>query len=130
MGRLLDDIRSHLIAQSVANTTTWKCYIGYAPDAEDQLISLEVTGGLPQDTHGGETVTQTFQVRIRAGEKAYTTCEDKWWNMFSALENADISISGSDIYLMHAFASGPIVYYDSKQRPNMTANFRVVRATP
>lgn len=128
---LLDDVRTHLINQSVANTTTWKAFVGYTPDEADQVISLNPTGGRPQDTHGGENAHDTFQVRIRAAKFEYTICEAKWWDMFDALQDADLSsVSGADVYLMQCENVGPLHYVDDKQRPNCTANFRVIRAKP
>ncbi len=125
---MLSIIRDKLIADGVANSTTWKCWINYAPDIADQVISLHMTGGYPQDTHGGENVIQTFQVRVRAPRLSYSVCLDKWWQMFRCLNDANLS--ASDIHLIQATMSGPLEYLDEENRVNMTANFRVVRTTP
>lgn len=126
MTDLLTIIRTRLLTQSVANTTTWPCYIGYTPDLTDQVISLELSGGFPQDTHGNENVHQTFQVRVRAARLDYTACEIKWWAMYAALNDANLSASG--IHLIQAMSSAPLAFYDEKERVVMTANFRVIRA--
>jgi hypothetical protein len=130
MADLLSTIRTKLIADAVANLAAWKCWIGYYPDdiGTDQLIALNLTGGFPQDTHGGENVHQTFQVTVRAARTDYATCEAKWWAMFRSLNDADLS--ASDIYLIQAMASGPLEYLDALNRTCMTCNFRVVRKKP
>lgn len=127
MTDLLSIIRTRLIAASVANSTTWQCFIGMAPDTQDQVISLELTGGLPQDTHEGENVHQTFQVRVRTAHMAYAACETKWWAMYSALHGRESLLASYGIRLIQAQASGPLVYYDQENRVNMTANFLVTR---
>lgn len=125
---LLDIIRDKLVADAVVNSTTWKCWIGYSPDTQDQLISLHQTGGYPQDTHGGENVHQTIMVRVRAGRLDYNVCLDKWWQMFRCLQDANLS--ASDVRLIQSTASGPLEYFDQENRVNMTANFRIVRDLP
>lgn len=125
---LLDIIKTKLTTASVVNGTTWKCFIGFCPDDQDQVISLHLTGGLPQDTHGGENVTETFQLRVRAATLDYATCETKWRAAFNALQDADLS--ANSIYLIQALTSGPLEWFDEKDRPNMSVNFRVMRAKP
>lgn len=125
---LLDTIRQKLIDDGVVDGTTWKCFIGAAPDDQDQLISLQLTGGFEQDTLGGENVLETFQVRVRSGAREYVTCEAKWRAMFDSLHDADLS--ASNIYLIQALATGPLTWDDDKLRTNMSANFRVTRDKP
>lgn len=125
MTDLLVLIRDRLVAHGVVNTTTWPCYINYAPDVSNQLVSLHLTGGFPEDTHGSENVIQTFELRIRAAQLGYTACEAKWWETYDHLQDADMSNAG--IRLIQAMASGPMTYMDPENRVNMTMNFRVVR---
>lgn len=124
---LLETVRTALITAGVATSgsgSAWPCYIGYAPDDQDQLISLEFTGGFPQDTQQGENTIETFQLRVRAGYLLHSTCETKCRAAFNALENADLT----GVNLIQALNSGPLSFLDTKNRPNMTVNFRVVRA--
>ena len=125
---LLDIIKAKLTSAGVIDGTTWRCFIGFAPDTQDQLISLHATGGYPQDTHAGDVNRETFQLRVRTGEMAYTDCETKWRAAFNALHDADLS--ASDIYQIQAESAGPLEYYDENGRVNMTVNFRVTRAKP
>jgi hypothetical protein len=128
---LLDTIRTRLTDQAVVDGSTWKCFIGYTPDAQDQVVSLNPTGSWHgQETHEGDNVHDTFQVRVRGSKLAYNTCEGKWRDMFDALQDADLSASPNFVYLLQSEQTAPMYYLDEKQRPNMTANFRVTRSTP
>ena len=106
MMTLLEDIRTVLINTGVANTSTWKCWIQYAPDNADQCISLHYTGGMPQDTLAGENIRPTFQLRIRASGLDQAAAQAKWWDMFAALHDADLSAYG--IHLIQSGATGPL----------------------
>jgi len=88
---LLNIIKTKLTSDGVVDGSTWKCFIGYCPDDQDKVISLYSTGGLPQDTLGGENVIETIQVRVRAGALDYSACHDKWWEMFNSLQDADLT---------------------------------------
>ena len=125
---LLDDIRTVLLAAGVANSTTWKCWVHYAPDTADQCISLHLSGGLSQDTLAGENVRPTFQVRVRAARLSHAVVEAKWWEVFAALNDADLS--AYNIYLISAQNTGPLEWLDSANRPNMTLNFIVTMLSP
>jgi hypothetical protein len=125
---LLDDIKAKLISAGVANTTTWRCFVSYAPDSQDQLISLHDTGGYPQETLAGDVNHETFQVRVRAGARDYATARSKWQEVFNALNDASPPTVG--IYLIQAEAAGPLTSYDDAERPNLTVNYRVKRAAP
>jgi hypothetical protein len=125
---LLDTVRTKLTTDGVVDGSTWKCFIGYAPDDQDQIVQLTPSGGLPQDTLGNETVRDTFQVLVRAGELEYGTCETQWWAMFNSLQDADLG--ASDVYYLQALSSAPAFYLDENRRPNMTANFQARRAAP
>jgi len=127
---LLTAIRDHLISQAVVDSDNWKAFIGWTPDTQDQVISLTPTGGLPQDTHGGENALGSFQVRVRAGKLDYATAESKWWDAFDALQDADLSASPDFIYMVEIENSEPLYYVDSKSRPNLTMNCRTVRSKP
>lgn len=125
---LLDIIKAKLAADGVADGAVWRVFIGFAPDTQDQLISLHLTGGFPQDTLGGETIRGTFQLRVRGAYRDYVTCEAKWRECFNALNDADLSADG--ICLIQALAGEPLEYDDAKSRLNMTMNFNVKRTTP
>jgi len=125
---LLDIIKAKLVSAGVVNNTTWKCFVGFCPDVQDQVVSLHLSGGFPQDTHENDNVIETFQCRIRAARLDYAACEAKWRQVFNALQDADLSANG--IRMIQAMASGPLEWYDENQRPNMTINFRVVRDKP
>lgn len=122
---LLPIVRNRLIATGVVETG-WTCFIGYGPEEGDKQILLSPTGGFPQDTQQNENLQETFQVTIRAAQLDYEACEAKWTEVFEALTDADLSASG--IRLIQALQSGPLVWYDDKNRPNMSVNFKVVRA--
>ena len=133
MSLLLEIIRDKLEADAVVNGSTWKCFLGFLPDDQDQCISLHLTGGFPQETLGNENVAQTFQVLVRAGDREHVICEAKWWEMFNSLQDADFTaspVNDATIYLCQALASGPMTFADEKQRINMTANFRIIRERP
>lgn len=124
---LLETVRTVLTTAGVV-TSAWPCYVGYTPDDTDQAISLQLTGGFQQDTMQNENLLETFQVRVRAGALQFSTCETKWRAMFDALQ--DVDLGANDINLIQAMASGPLSWTDAKNRTNMSANFRVVRAKP
>jgi len=127
---LLTAIRDHLISQAVVDSDAWKAYIGWTPDTQDQVISLTPAGGFPQDTHEGENALGSFQVRVRAGKLDYAVGESKWWDVFDALQGADLSASPDFIFMIAAENSEPIYYVDEKQRSCFTLNCRTVRAKP
>lgn len=123
---LLDIIRDHLAANGVFNGTTWRCFIGYAPDASDQAIVLTLTGGFPQDTLANENLIETFQFVVRSG--VFATCESKWREVYNAVHDADLSgVTGANVCLVQCLASGPLQWYDDKKRACLSGNVRVVR---
>ncbi len=130
---LLETIKEKLEADAVVDGSAWRCFLNFLPDVQDQIVSLHLTGGFPQDTLGNENVVQTFQVLVRAGDRDFTVCENKWWEMFNSLQDADFTatpVSDETIYLCQAMASGPMIFSDNNERVNMTANFRVIRQRP
>lgn len=129
MAILLDIIRSTLISAGVVEGSTgFKCFVGYAPDDQDQIVGLMPTGGGEQETHGGENVNGTFQAKIRTGQFAFVACEAKWRAVFNALQDANLSASG--IYLIQAMNTEPLMWVDEKNRYCASVNFRVIRAKP
>lgn len=129
---LLDDIRAYLIAQGVVSTG-WKLYEGIMPDDSDQTIALFETGGLPVDTLGRENERPTFQSRVRGGRLDYGVAHAKWQQIENALQDAK-ETAGSPRLLpgfifIQSAASGPLVFYDDKNRPNFISNWRVMKAT-
>jgi len=128
---LLDDIRSYLIAQGVVQSGTsiplppWPCFEGYVTDDQDQTVALFETGGYPADTLGRENERVTFQVRVRAARLDYSTARAKWLAIFNALQD---SIPAPGYAFVQAMHYGPMHFNDDKGRPNLTANFRVMKA--
>ena len=120
---LLEDVRSKL--NTAGLLSGWKCYIGYQPDDADRSMALTYTGGFPQDTHQGENLLLTFQLSVRAGAQEHDVCTAQWYAVFAALQDAT-DITG--VSLIQAMATGPMSFRDDKNRPVMTANFRVVKA--
>ncbi len=138
--QLLEAIRKKLIAEYVANTTTWKCFIGYTPDDQDQVISLTLSGGFPFSTLNMESTHPTFQLTVRAGYLDRAACEAKWWAAFNALHEDPPpyriplpddpppdwrTLAASGIVLIDPMATGPLEWYDMKNRINMSINYRV-----
>jgi len=122
---LMDDIRAYLLANNVAGAPNWPVYLGYYPDDQDQMIGIFETGGLPADTLGRENERVTFQVRIRASRLDYTTDRTKWKDIFDLLQD---SIPASGYIFVQAVHYAPMMFNDDRGRPNMTANFRVMKA--
>ena len=122
---LLEDVRSKLSSAGVLSGG-YLCFIGYVPDDQDKIIGLIFSGGEPQDTLEGENVIQHFQVKVRAGRLDFAACETKWQAAFNALQDATIT----DVYLIQAMATGPLTWYEEKQRPCMSLNMRVIRDKP
>lgn len=120
---LLTNVRNFLIAQNAVSASgAWPCYIAYTPDDVDQVVSIEPTGGFPQDTHAGENFLQTFEIRIRAGRLDYATAEAKWYEIFRLLNQNTLS----GVNMIVGLGSGPLTFPDTKNRPNLTMNFRTV----
>lgn len=126
MPLLLESVRTYLIS-SGAISSGWSCYISAAPDDANQIVVLEFTGGFPQDTHAGENLRPTFQVRVRGDRMNYSTVESKWYDIWKKLHNTS-SISG--VRMMLAVQTAPIVLHDEKGRLNMLVNFNAVIAAP
>ncbi len=139
--QLLEAIRNKLIADYVANTTTWKCFIGYTPDDQDQVISLTSTGGYPFDTLNECSTLPTFQVNVRSPYLARTNCESKWWEIFNCLKcgpppyriplpgdppAAWRDLSNYGVCLIEPMQTAPLEWLDAKDRVNMSLNYRVV----
>jgi hypothetical protein len=130
----LDAIQARLLAQGVSTETgnaagnaAWPCFRGFMPDSPDQCITVQYTGGFPQDTLGGENMLPTFQVRIRAGELAHGTCEAKWIAAFNALQDSQGATGMTDFALVRAMSTAPIYMVDDRNRPIMILNFAAVR---
>lgn len=98
------------------------------PNTPDQCISVQYTGGFPQDEHGGANMLPTFQVAVRAGQYQHAVCEAKWLEMFNALQDSQGSAQMADVYLVQGMNTGPITFPDELNRPCMVCNFRAVRA--
>jgi len=125
---LLEAVRIQLVETSVSDEVNWRVFIGYAPPDFDQAIILTNTGGFPQDTQEKENVIETFQARVRASRHQYEDAHDKWWDMFNALNETDMS--EHNIYSIQPISSGPVHTLDENNRHNFIVNFRVVRKAP
>jgi hypothetical protein len=121
---LLETVRTQLASVGVVNTS-WPCYIGYMPDdGSNTAISLQWTGGIPQDTLGDENLRETFQVKIRGAFLGHAACEAKWRAMYAALHSQETALGVSFIM---AITSGPLAWTDGKNRTCMSCNFLVHR---
>jgi hypothetical protein len=128
---LLDDIKAKLSADGVFDGSTWKCYIGFLPDDQDNCIALFETGGEPPDTLARENIRPWFQARVRAGAHEYAAAHSKWQAVYDSLNDAETSGVSPDylpgyVYIQ-AIQTGPLVFYDAELRPNMTVNFRALK---
>ncbi len=126
----LTDVRDFLIANGASNTL-WQCYVGFLPDLNDQAIAVFSSGGYPRDTLDGDTRTITFQLRIRASKLSFDIAMAKWEECFNLLQDSQAA-SGSPALLpgvifIQAMATGPLSFTDALGRPNLTANFRVMK---
>lgn len=120
----LDDIRTKLLTEGIAGGATgWTVYIGHAPDTSDKIIVLALTGGFLQDTHQSTNFWHSIQVRVRSSQLDHNGCYTKWLAVFNSL-NAQ-TVTGSGVFLLDAFNSGPIHLNDDRQRPIMITNYRV-----
>jgi hypothetical protein len=118
---MIDDIRTFLMEQGVVTPI----YLGYIPDDDDVLIVIFDTGGMPADTLGRENERRTFQVRNRASRLDYQKAYDDWKNLFDILQD---STPTPEYAFVQAIHYGPMMFNDDAGRPNMTANFRVMKA--
>jgi hypothetical protein len=131
---LLDNIRDYLTAKGlVGGATGWPCYIGYCPDDQAQVVAVFSTGGYSADTLGRENLKLTFQTRVRAGRLDYATAYAKWQAIFDALQDAKAGLVGSPDPLVgyayiQAMQQGPLQFNDANGRPNLTSNWRVMKA--
>jgi hypothetical protein len=93
---LLDDVRSHLIAQGVVSTGTtsgsaWVCLIGGHSDAIDapQVALVQRAGLPPLDTHAGPAHARAgVQVLVRGNPRAYAITAAKVDEVYAALQHA------------------------------------------
>lgn len=129
---LLEDIRFKLQVDNVFDGSTWKCYLGYMPDEQNQVIGIFESGGLPSNTLNRENTLPSFQVRIRASQQDYVVCRNKWQAVYNSLQDASESNGSPETlvgyYLIQALASAPLVWTDELQRVNMSVNFRVIKS--
>lgn len=81
------------------------------------------TGGPGPDNFKGTTDSiefPTFQVRVRGTKHDYDTVRTKLESIRSTLVGASISGLG----YVYAVQSGPLSFYDTNERPNLTLNFQ------
>ena len=128
---MLDAVMAKLVAAGVlGGSPAFLGFIGYSPDANDYIVSLYNTGGSKQPTLAGDVNEETIQIRVRTAYLDYAGCEAQWRRVFNALQDQAISNSGVDIYMLQAINSGPLFFYDAKQRPNATLNMTVLQKRP
>lgn len=125
---LLENILQKLTDDGVVDSN-WPCYIGLAPDNQNQVLQLAETSGLPEITHDG-TKQPAFQVLVRAARYGYSTCRAKWQEVYDSLNDAGWSDTSpdplEDYALIQAVSSSPLSFYDGNERPNLTVNFQVI----
>ena len=128
----LDDVRSYLVGLGVVEGATgWACYCGYMPDDQDRTVGLFESPGLPQDTMARENLRPKLLFHLRGARFGYAEARSKWQDIWDALQDAQAS-SGSPAYLsgyiyIQAEQSAPLCFNDANNRPNMTANFQVLK---
>lgn len=120
-------IKNELEETGVVGDGTWLAFVGYTPDDQDWVISINPSGGFQQETHGGEYVVPTVQLRVRGPRLDFQTTHDKFWDVFNALNNV---ATIANVYSIHPLTSGPNMFMDANQRPNMTVDFVLRSRTP
>lgn len=122
---LLDDIKTRLEAQSVTGGATgWTAFKGFLPDTTDKVVAIFETGGeTPEMAMGGVDYPKpTFQIRIRGDIRDYAVARTKAQAAIVALHRFEVNNQ-----TLFAIQSAPIsIGNDKSDRPNLTANFRVV----
>jgi len=102
----------------------------------DTVIMLEDLPGAGPPTHDDGMDELAFRILVRHKQHYYDACRTKWAAVFADLQNqvtainaytASISPVGSQYALIRADQGGPAVTYDEKDRPHMSAVFRVLR---
>jgi len=123
---LLDDMRDHLITNSIVEGATgWQCLIGRITDNQDQQVALFETGGeTPDESQETRVDEVTFQVRVRAAEFAYNAARSKIQDVFDTLQDATIS----GYVFVFAIQAGPLnMGYDNNNRPELVQNYRALK---
>jgi len=128
---LLDDVAQYLIAQG-AVTTGWVLTKSFLPDDQDQAIAIYETAGKGFDTQARENIRPGLMMRVRAARLDYQTARNKWQTVFDLLQDAQ-EIPGSPTLLpgytfIMSDQTAPMPFQDDKGRPNLSANFRVMKA--
>lgn len=132
---LLDDIKAYLAGKGLVDGATgWPCYIAFMPDDTDKCVGLFDSGGYPPDTLGRENERLTFQCRVRGVRFEYPEAHAEWKAIFDALQDAqEGSLAASPDPLagytyIQAMQQGPLHANDTNGRPNLSSNWRVMRA--
>jgi len=128
MGQPLNDIEAFLLGIPGLVETGWLLYKARVPDTPDQVIVINETPflGPAPDTYGPNNAQMQFQVRIRASALEYEIAREKWQECWTALHNASFTLGGRAYIYTMATNDAPIGWYDVKQRPNLTCEFRVM----
>jgi hypothetical protein len=137
---LTSDILAFLENQSITSSngdiTTWQGQSGLESKTKfgrDRMITLEHLPGDAPDTHVVNTRGARLRVQVRDKQHAYESCLTKFLAVFDLLQdqtetlNADAEVSGT-YHLFHSDDDGPVEVFDKKDRPNMSAVFRVEMA--
>lgn len=123
---LLDDVLSTLVTAGVVDDSSWYGFKSYMPPTPDQSIAVfETPGEDPDQSDGTAYDLPGFQVRIRGEKFEYDVARTKAEAVFSALNNATIS---GYVYVFAATSAPLPMGYDKSDRPELSWNFRCMKA--
>ena len=124
---LLAAVRTALMDADVHDAGDWPVYIVYGPDTQNKIMVITPTGGIEQDTLGGENVLPSFQIMVRGDRIGYQLVEEKAWEVYNTIN--DIDLSSAEIYLIQAFTT-PTSFFDDNNRAVSVINFRAIHKKP
>lgn len=127
----LEIIKARLLQAGVTTgeSGNWPSFIGHFPDIQTQEISIQYSGGFPDDTHLSENRWQNVIISVRA--ESHDVCYTQWKAQHAALNNAEDAGSPSmysrGIWLIRSGQGAPAFFIDSRSRCVMTDNYLIVR---
>lgn len=132
---LTGDVITYLQAIGQVDGHSWRISQGLQHreyDGFDQLVAIEDVSSVnyASETHNNSNRGLGFRLMVRAGQHAYPTAIDKFHSVFDAIQDKHLTINGTagvgnTFHLIHSENDGPIVSWDAKKRPSMTAVFQV-----